>query len=216
MTTTIFLDNDGVLVDTEKYYCEANMVTSRQYGYNLTLGEYRRLFLADGTGMQEVADRIGWAAERLAAYRRERDALFHEYITTREVALEGVAEGLARLAGQFSLCVVTSAPRQFFDAVHRRTGFARFFRAVISGDTVTRHKPAPDPYLAAMAAMATAPGQGIAVEDSERGLRAAAAAGLSCIVVPQELTAHQDFGMAKAVVKTFAEAVAAIEKEAAR
>jgi beta-phosphoglucomutase-like phosphatase (HAD superfamily) len=79
---------------------------------------------------------------------------------------------------------------------------------------VTRHKPDPDPYLAAMAAVNARPENGIAVEDSERGLRSAAGAGLRCIVVPRELTKDQDFSKAVAVVRTFLEATAMIEEMA--
>jgi HAD superfamily hydrolase (TIGR01509 family) len=213
MISTIFLDNDGVLVDTEKYYFEANMETSRRYGYELTLEEYRRLFLAEGTGMRDVADRLGWSDEHFAGYRAERDALFYRLVTTREIVLPGVAEGLALLKSRFDLCIVTSCHRQLFDAVHRRTGFGRFFSRVVSEESVKRHKPHPEPYLTAMAIMRVTPEGCMAIEDSERGLRSAADAKLSCIIVPCEMTRDQIFTRADFVAASFLDAVDKIAKE---
>ena len=212
MLTTIFLDNDGVLVDTEKYYFEANAQICARYGYDLSTADYRRLFLVSNQGLREVGRTLGWPADKLAAVRAERDAVYGELLTTREIALPGVAEGLERLSARFDLCIVTSSPKPFFDIIHGRTGFARFFKQVISEEQVRRHKPDPEPYLTAMAAMKTAPPDGIAIEDSERGLRSATGAGLRCIVVPRELTKDQDFSKAFGVAETFTDAVRMIEK----
>jgi HAD superfamily hydrolase (TIGR01509 family) len=214
MLTTIFLDNDGVLVDTEKYYFEASRDTCRAQGYDLTRADYQKYFLASGAGMREVGNGLGWTDGKVAQVRAERDRRYGEILSTREIALPGVAEGLQRLSAQFDLCIVTGSPREFFDIIHCRTGFTRFFRHVVDAEMVTRHKPDPDPYLAAMAAVNARPENGIAVEDSERGLRSAAGAGLRCIVVPRELTKDQDFSKAVAVVRTFLEATAMIEEMA--
>ena len=214
MLSTIFLDNDGVLVDTEKYYFEANQETCRTFGYDLSREEYRRLFLSNGSGLGEVAQRLGWPEKKLAEVRVGRDALYYDYVTTRDIAMAGIAEGLERLAGRFGLCIVTSSPRPFFDAIHRRTGFSKFFRQVVSEDGVTNHKPHPEPYLAGLRLMNSTPDQALAIEDSERGLRSALGAGLQCIVIPQELTRNQNFDGATAVEPTFLDAVKVIEQNA--
>jgi HAD superfamily hydrolase (TIGR01509 family) len=212
MITTIFLDNDGVLADTEKLYFEANQVTCRKHGYELSPTEYRRLFLESGNGLREVGDRLGWPPHKLADVRAERDALYGDLLATRDITLPGVSDGLRRLSERFSLCIVTSSPRRFFETIHRRTGFGRFFKTVLSEEQVQKHKPDPDPYLRALEAMKTAPAQGVAVEDSARGLRSAAGAGLRCIIVPRPLTQDQDFSAALSVELTFLDAVAFIER----
>jgi len=209
--TTIFLDNDGVLVDTEKYYFEASRQVCDRHGYDLTRAEYQKFFLASGSGMREVGKGLGWTDDKVACVRAERDKCYEGLRRSREIALPGVAEGLERLSVRFDLCIVTSSPRPFFDIIHRRTGFTRFFKRVVSEEQVKKHKPDPDPYLIAMAAMNARPENGLAVEDSERGLRSAAGAGLRCIVVPRELTSDQDFSRATGVAESFLEAVGMIE-----
>ena len=67
-------------------------------------------------------------------------------------------------------------------------GLLASFVAVVGGDDVTRGKPAPDIYLAAAAALATDPPHCLAIEDSEPGFRAAHAAGMTTILVPDIAT----------------------------
>jgi HAD superfamily hydrolase (TIGR01509 family) len=212
MITTIFLDNDGVLVDTEKYYFEASRMTCRRHGYDLSRAEYQKYFLASGAGMREVGKGLGWTGEKVAQVRAERDRCYKGLLTTARITLPGVAQGLERLFARFDLCIVTSSPREYFDIIHGRTGFRRFFKRVVDEEQVTNHKPHPEAYLTALAAMKVKPENGIAVEDSERGLRSAAAAGLRCIAVPRELTKDQNFSKAMAVVNTFRDAVDIIER----
>jgi HAD superfamily hydrolase (TIGR01509 family) len=209
---TVFLDNDGVLVDTEKYYFEASRHIAEQYGFELTREKYQELFLRTNGGFGSLGKQHGWPEEKIAAVRAGRDAIYKEYLATREIALAGVAEGLARLSARFELCVVTSSPRPCFDIIHGRTGFTRFFTKVVSEEQVKNHKPDPEPYCRAMEIMKAEPESSIAVEDSERGLAAAVGAGLRCIIVPRELTKDQDFNTAFAVVGSFLEAVELIKK----
>ncbi len=54
-------------------------------------------------------------------------------------------------------------------------------------------KPSPEPYLTAMQRNGLAAEECLVIEDSERGLRAALAAGLRCIVIPQGMTRGMDF-----------------------
>ncbi|MBN1127435.1 MAG: HAD family phosphatase [Chitinispirillaceae bacterium] len=216
MITTVFLDNDGVLVDTERCYCEANQDTCRRYGYELVRAEYQRLFLSSGAGLREVASRLNWSDATLAAVRVERDNRYETLLRTREIALPGIREGLFRLSTNFELCVVTSSPRAFFDIIHERTGFVSLFSAVLCEEDVTHHKPDPEPYRLAMERTGVEARQGIAIEDSARGLRSAAAAGLECVVVPRELTKDQNFSGAVAVVPSFLDAVTLVEQMAGR
>ena len=63
-------------------------------------------------------------------------------------------------------------------------GFADAFRVTVSSEEVARGKPAPDVYLAAAAGLGVDPARCVAIEDSSSGLRAAAAAGMKVIAIP--------------------------------
>ena len=76
---------------------------------------------------------------------------------------------------------------------------------VLTREAYQRSKPRPDPYLAALARYGIGPSKALAVEDSQRGLRAAVAAGLDCAAVHHPFTASQDFSLATYRVASLAE-----------
>ena len=69
---------------------------------------------------------------------------------------------------------------------------------VLASGDYPRAKPAPDPYLTALERFGAEPAEAVVVEDSERGLRAAVAAGIDCVVVANDFVRGQDFSRATA------------------
>ena len=78
-------------------------------------------------------------------------------------------------------------------------------RFVLASGDYPRSKPAPDPYLAALERFGIEARHAVAVEDSERGLRAAVAAGVDCIVVANAFITGQDLSAATHRVESLAE-----------
>jgi beta-phosphoglucomutase-like phosphatase (HAD superfamily) len=72
------------------------------------------------------------------------------------------------------------------ELVLERAGFGAAFGVAISSEEVERGKPAPDVYLAAAERLGAAPSCCVAIEDSSNGLRAAVAAEMTVIAVPNE------------------------------
>lgn len=104
-----------------------------------------------------------------------------------------VKPGLGRLLEHLTdagipLAVATSTRRHLADEKLAAVGIARFFRTVVGGDQVARGKPAPDIYLAAAQALGAAPAAGLALEDSPAGVRAAHAAGIPVVLIPDLVT----------------------------
>jgi len=65
---------------------------------------------------------------------------------------------------------------------------------------VLKSKPEPDCYLLALERLSLKPEDCVAIEDTEHGLRAAAMAGIKCLVIPTEMSRHHDFSLASAVL----------------
>jgi HAD superfamily hydrolase (TIGR01509 family) len=192
--TTIFWDNDGVLVDTEVLYYEANRQVLAGLGVALTVEMFRELYLKDTVGGWHLAR--GLSAAEVEEKRLERNRVYSELLRTRSFAMPGAAEVLEALSGRLRMGVVTSSRRDHFDLIHARTGFGPFFEVVVSCDDVQKTKPDPEPYLRALALTGRRPAECVAIEDSERGLAAAKAAGLECWVIPTELSRDGDFDAA--------------------
>jgi HAD superfamily hydrolase (TIGR01509 family) len=193
MIDAIFWDNDGVLVDTEHLYFEATRDVLDTIEIPLTEDDYRELFLLQGRGAWHLAEARGIPPPEVEALRQRRNARYAELISREPRVLPHVLDVVSSLHGRYRMGIVTSSRRDHFEIIHRGTGLLPYFDFVVTADDCPRTKPCPDPYLRAIAASGVDPAAGVAVEDSARGLEAASAAGLRCVIVPSRLTRTQRF-----------------------
>jgi HAD superfamily hydrolase (TIGR01549 family) len=197
----IFFDNDGVLVDTEGLYFQATRDALAPHGVELDHAAYVQLFMREGRGAWHLLRERGVDEAGVAAAHAARDRRYLELVEDGaggDLALPGVHEALAALAPRFRLGIVTSSQPEPFARVHRRTGMLRHFELVLTRDHYDRAKPDPEPYLRAVERVGLPPARCLVVEDSERGLAAAKAAGLACWVVPSALSRDGRFDAADA------------------
>ena len=180
----VVFDLDGVLLDSETFWDEARRaVVARNGGHwredatrammGMSSPEWSR-YLHDELGVALAPARINdeVVATLLARYRRELPLL------------PGAVEAVRRLAARWPLGLASSANRPVIDTVLERAGLTGSFTVTVSGEEVSRGKPAPDVYLAAVRKLAVDAEHAAAVEDSTNGLRSAAAAGMVVIAAP--------------------------------
>ncbi|TMR96897.1 HAD family hydrolase [Nonomuraea basaltis] len=98
--------------------------------------------------------------------------------------LPGARELVTSVSARVPIALASSAARGAIDAVLRHHGLAGLFTTTVSSEEVPRGKPSPDVYLEAVARLGISPGNGLAVEDSSNGIRAAYAAGLLVVGIP--------------------------------
>ncbi len=104
------------------------------------------------------------------------------------------------------LGLASSSPASWVDIVLKRFRLRRHFAAVITGDDAPgRTKPAPDLYLLAARRLGVRPSRCLAVEDSSIGVRAAKAAGMTCVGLRSGRNAEQDLCEADWEARGFAE-----------
>jgi HAD superfamily hydrolase (TIGR01509 family) len=208
MFEAIFWDNDGVLVDTEGLYFQATREVLAGVGVSLTEELYRELFLRQARGAWHLAEARGLPAAEVAALRQRRDERYGALLDAGPVAIPGVAASLARLAARHRMAVVTSS--EHFERIHRDPAFLALFEFILTRAHYRRSKPDPEPYLLALAKIALPAERCLVIEDSERGLAAAKAAGLTCWVVPSSLTRACAFAGADRVLDSVADVEAAL------
>ncbi len=190
MFAAIFWDNDGVLMETEHLYYRANAEALAQAGVELTLETFREISLRRGESVLQLAP----VDEReLRSFRDER---YRELLAHEARVISGVTGTLERLHGRVPMAIVTSCRRENFLHMHRRSGLLGYFDFVLTREDYGASKPDPEPYLTACARAGLPPGACLAVEDSERGVTAAALAGLTVAAIPGRLNHGGDFGAA--------------------
>jgi HAD superfamily hydrolase (TIGR01509 family) len=210
----VLFDNDGVLVDTEGHYFQANREALARFGVALDREAYIELFLRDSRGAWDLLRDRGVGERDIWLARAWRDGRYQELIAAGgagELLLPGVADGLAALAGRFRLAIVTSSEPEPFAAVHARAGILHHFELALTREQYEKAKPNPEPYLCAVDRLGVPADRCLVVEDSERGLRAAKAAGLACWVVPSDLTRGGRFDGADAVLPDFGAVVRGLQ-----
>ncbi len=188
MIEAVLWDNDGVLVDTETLFFETTREAFASLGGDLTPERWMKSYLGEGKSSREIARSLGLPDEEAARMLEERNETYRRRLAAGVPVRPGVREALEALRGTVRQALVTSSPRDQIDLIHGSTGLLGYFECVVTADDCERIKPAPDPYLAAMGRMGLKPERCLAVEDSARGVAAAGAAGIRCLVVPHELT----------------------------
>jgi len=112
------------------------------------------------------------------------DAMVDRYRHEGAPEIDGAVETVRRLAAEWPLALASSSHRRVIDAALDGTGLRDAFRVVISSDEVEHGKPAPDVFLEAARRLGAEPRDMLVVEDSLNGLKAARAAGMTAVLVP--------------------------------
>ncbi len=207
----ILWDNDGVLVDTEPLYLQASRETLEHAGIPLSEAAYREISLRQGGSVFVLAARQGFPPRRIEKMRRQRDQRYAELLDGEIRVLDGVRSTLASLSGRIPMGIVTSSRRSHFDRIHRATGLVEYFDFVLASGDYDHHKPHPDPYLTGAARLGVDAVACLAIEDTERGLQSAVAAGMRCLVIPHRLSAGGDFARAHRILGSAHEVPDAVE-----
>lgn len=194
MFSAIFWDNDGVLMETEHLYFRANAEALDRVGMELTLPIFQEISLRRG---ESVLDLASVSPGEANALRNWRDSRYRELIREEAKPFPGVEEVLAAFQGEVPMAIVTSCRRENFLHMHRKSGLLGYFDFVLTREDYGNSKPDPEPYLTACGRAGLSPGVCLAVEDSERGVRSAASAGLNVVAIPGEMNATGDFSAAK-------------------
>jgi HAD superfamily hydrolase (TIGR01509 family) len=192
----VLWDNDGVLVESEPLYLQATRELLAQVGIALDRETFCELSLRQGRSCFALAEQAGVGGARIEELRAARDRRYAELLRAGVEIRPGIPSCLSSLAGRVRMAVVTSSSADHFELIHTRTDLRGYFEFVLTGEETPRHKPHPDPYRMAAARLGLDPAECLAIEDTERGLASAVAAGLRCAVFPHELTRGGDFAAA--------------------
>lgn len=204
----ILFDNDGVLVDTEGLYFIATRESLARVGVELDEAAYVELFLRDNVGAWHLAAARGVDEETIDGLRAARDRRYIELLSEADIRVPGVEPIVSALRQRYRLAIVTSSQPEPFARAHARTGLLSHFELVLTRNDYIHSKPNPEPYLRAVERLALPAQRCLVIEDSERGLASAKAAGLACWVIPSTFTRGLSFPGADAVLDDLSAAAA--------
>lgn len=208
----ILWDNDGVLVDTEHLFYAVNRELFLEHEIDLSEDDFYNWFLAANCGAWHLLSAKGATEMQIDAWRDDRNARYGRRLLAQGVEpIGGIGEVLASCAARVPMGVVTSANRDHFDIIHDKLDLTRHFQFVLTAEDYRDSKPSPEPYLKGLARLGLDARRCVVVEDSPRGLAAANAAGIACIVLRHRLTRQCRFDGAYRVVDSVEELAETIE-----
>jgi HAD superfamily hydrolase (TIGR01509 family) len=182
----VIFDMDGLMLDTEPLAARAWADAAAALGVDFDTA------LAQSMVGRNFVDCAAMVRARYDA-KYPVDALLARWHATYDGIVEreglvlkpGVDDLLVWLEGHaVPRAVATSTRRERARAKLTRTFLLPRFHDVVGGDEVPLGKPAPDIYLEAARRLGASAGACLVLEDSEPGVRAALAAGMMAIMVP--------------------------------
>ena len=182
----VIFDLDGVVADTEHLWDASWGTYSREHGAEWTDADSVRL---QGLSVPEwsarLVEHVGTAAEDAQGAARFCIDYILAALDRGEGALMDGARELIEFAYRHGpVGLATSSARPLIDHLLRSNGLDRMFGATVSSAEVARGKPSPDVYLEAARRLGLAGRPAIGIEDSANGIRAARAAGLYVLAIP--------------------------------
>lgn len=189
---TLLFDNDGVLVNTERLYFSANRQVLQRFDVELSLSQFADISLRQGNGV--IRSLLPDCSEtRIRELVADRNHVYSELLEQHRLEVPGAAELLERLKHNYRIGIVTSSRKYHFDTIHRRTALLQHVNFILTREDYLNSKPAPDPYLKALKQAKTSATICLVIEDTPRGHKAATAAGIHCLVIPNPMLTRADF-----------------------
>jgi HAD superfamily hydrolase (TIGR01509 family) len=181
----VVFDNDGLLLDTESVWTQAEEDLFELRGAEFTPADKLELVGTSAEIAGGILERRLGEPGHAAQLIEELNELVVAELEHGVEEMIGARELLERLRGKVPLGLVSNSPLRFVRRSIELAGFEHFFDVVLSAHEVAAPKPAPDPYLEACRRLGVEPGPAvIALEDSPTGVAAARAAGLTVIGIP--------------------------------
>ncbi len=196
MLKALIFDFDGLILDTETPEFDVIQEIYAEFDVELPIETWGQIIGGNGAAIFDpVAD-----LERLTGLNISRQPLLDRWRAKADALIEttpilpGVTDYLneAQRSG-LKMAIASSSPHEWVDAHLERLGIFDRFDHVICADDVTRAKPSPELFLLALSKLNLRATEVVVLEDSPNGVKAANAAGIFVVAVPNPLTAQLSF-----------------------
>jgi len=187
MIQAVIFDMDGLLIDSEPLWKEAETEVFAQIGVPVTIEMTDQ---TKGLRTDEVVrywyDRYPWQRPSQSKIAALIDHKGLEIIKQRGVAMEGVEHAIRVCeSANLPMAIASSSSMAVINAVIEKLGIRAKITAVHSAHNEELGKPHPDVYISTAKTLGVDPEYCLAFEDSENGIKSAKAARMKCIAIPE-------------------------------
>jgi len=189
----LIFDFDGLILDTETPEMQVWQDIYTRHGQPFSVQTWGQIVGGAGNSDFEPTSHL----ENLLGHPIDRKAMnqLARQLSDEAILLQPVLSGVMNLLEaaknkSYELAIASSSPHIWVDNHLKRLGLFDYFEAILCADDVTRTKPDPGLFLAALRALRVHAGEAVVFEDSPNGILAANAAGIFTVAVPNLLTAQ--------------------------
>ena len=208
MLRAIVFDFDGVIANSEPlHFCAFRDVLAEEHIVLTEADYYARYLGYDDVGVFEAVGSAGgrWTPGRVADLVARKAVRLEALERGRSILFPGAAEAIRRTSAAMPIAIASGAIGVEIRRILEREHLMACFTAIVAAEDAPAGKPAPDPYLRAVALLAAAcgglsPADCVAIEDSRWGLESARAAGLRTVAVTQTYDASALAGAADLII----------------
>ncbi|OLS41197.1 HAD family phosphatase [Bacillus sp. MRMR6] len=182
----VIFDMDGLLFDTERPSFRALKEASERRHFTFTIENYKQLIGLPHGKSRDALEKMYEGKFPYEEVIEEYREGFRRILTDEGIGIKpGVKQLLDAIDGRrMKKCIASSSSRETIAAYLKQTGLEDRFDFYISGNEVKNGKPYPDIFLEACKIAGEPVESALVLEDSLNGLKAASAAGIRCVLVP--------------------------------
>ncbi|MFF2450740.1 HAD family hydrolase [Neobacillus sp. NPDC058068] len=190
----VIFDFDGTIIDTETIWFEVYQeILKETYEMELPLEEFAKsIGTTDEKFFQYIETQTGLKIDQqdIENLATERFLAKKGILAVREGVKEKLSE--AKVLG-YKIGLASSSSREWVEGFLRQFDLWDYFSVIKTKEDVVKVKPDPALYIKALEALQVEPQEALAIEDSLNGALAAIEAGMTCIVIPNQVTAFLNF-----------------------
>jgi len=203
----IIFDFDGLLADSEPYHYLAYNQVFERYGHTLDKNEYWVEWTSKGKGIAGEIARHNLVLDiDPIKLREQKFEVYSKYCQDGDIPLFPEAIKVVELLKpRFPLAIASGSWEHDIRSILKNAGVENLFENILGKESASKEKPHPDIFLRASEALKCPASECVVIEDALKGLDAAKAAKMWCVIIRNELNRTIDFSRADLVVSSLSE-----------
>ena len=211
MIKAVIFDMDGVIVNSEAIYEQADKEIFQHYGINLSDEELQNYIgvnlldiWTDLLSKYQLKDQ--YSDYQVEDFIEEHVHSHYEVLSESDELklMPGIKDWFEYFkANNYKMIIASSSYAPIIELIYQKFGLDKYMEGYVDGNSVEKGKPEPEIFLKAAEKLQLKAEECLVIEDSEHGITAANKAGMKSIGFARNTDYNQDLSSADILIKEF-------------